>query len=413
MEEPINYQRLYEQYLEGRITSEEYTALLLHFHRRGQATGLRESIEETLATPPPALWENQDHVQETFQRVAANLRQTIYQDNDISLRQRTGRRRFMYLLPYAAAVIAALATGFFFWGDGTFRGNQPPIVTEIPPGGNRATLTLADGTTIDLSAEQTGIVIRDQHITYADGTSIINSSANTDMPVEVSELVLSTPKGGTYQVTLPDGSNVWLNANSTLTYPSRFPGASREVTLQGEAYFEIAHKELAPTLVKDGQGPLVPFLVKTPTQTVEVLGTEFNISAYADDPDTKTTLLKGKVKVLASDQHNRYATLLPGQQATIRGSAITVGDVDVQQYTAWKDGFFYFDGMAPQSALSQLSRWYDIEVVYKGKMPSVRFFGMLDKSGRLSDILSILKESGLEFNLVKSGDSHQLVIFGE
>lgn len=411
MEEPINYRRLYERHLEGKLTAEEYTLLLLHFHRQGQETKLREPIEKTFATSPPESWESQDHVQETFRRVANKLRHTIIQDTSIRAK-RVVRRRYMRLLPYAAAVVVALVAGVLFWEPGSRNRSQQLDATEILPGGNRATLTLADGTIIDLSSEKTGIVVGDHNITYTDGANIVPSHSSANEETKVAELVLSTPKGGTYQITLPDGSNVWLNANSTLKYPSRFSDASREVVLEGEAYFEIAHKELASLPRQIAGGALVPFIVKTPAQIVEVLGTKFNVSAYTDEPNTKTTLLKGKVKVLPTDQGSA-TTLSPGQQATTHDTGITVSKVDVQQYIAWKDGFFYFDGMAPQSALSQLGRWYDIDIVYRGKTPNVRFFGMLDKHSKLNDVLLILKESGLGFDLVRSGNKHQLVVFGE
>src|SRR5690606_13352531 len=178
---------------------------------------------------------------------------------------------------------------------------------DILPGGNRATLTLADGRTINLSEAQTGIVVGDG-ITYLDGTGVLDNSASSVSTI----MSLSTPKGGTYQITLPDGSKVWLNANSTLKYPSRFGGKERVVELEGEAYFDVSQQSTA----NSRQASFVPFLVKTNNQTVEVLGTEFNISAYADDPVTKTTLVEGSVKVSAHAV-NASTLLKPGEQGLL------------------------------------------------------------------------------------------------
>src|SRR5690606_13881439 len=200
------------------------------------------------------------------------------------------------------------------------------------------------------------------------------------------QLELSTPRGGQYQITLPDGTNVWLNAESTLRYPSRFSQRERMVEIAGEAYFEV---------VNDHNRPLK---VVSRGQTVEVLGTEFNIAAYPDEQNAKTTLVKGKVNVRlnASTPSRDHAplTLLPGQQATVGASSLRVDKVDVNQYVLWKDGFFYFNGHSPQEAFTQLSRWYDFELVYRGSIPSVQFFGKIERNKSLGSLLKILNKAG-------------------
>lgn len=313
-------------------------------------------------------------------------------------------------LPYvAAAVVLTLATVAWMLRDDRVPDgrSQIDLAQRIQPGGNRATLTLADGRMINLSENQDGIVIGDEGITYLDGTGVglTTTQGPTDREaasLSVYQLELSTPRGGQYQITLPDGTNVWLNAESTLRYPSRFSQRERMVEIAGEAYFEV---------VKDHNRP---FKVVSRGQTVEVLGTEFNIAAYPDEQNAKTTLVKGKVNVRLNSstpgRDHAPLTLLPGQQATVGASSLRVDKVDVNQYVLWKDGFFYFNGHSPQEAFTQLSRWYDFELVYRGSIPSVQFFGKIERNKSLGSLLKILNKAGLEFEVVPKGNKIQLVI---
>ncbi len=323
------------------------------------------------------------------------------------------RARVARALPYAAAIIL-VASVVGWWAVS----HQPSAVdiaaTEILPGTNRATLTLADGRTIDLSEEQEGIIIQDG-ITYLDGSRVME---NEELRMEHERPTLhsiTTPKGGTYQIALPDGSKVWLNAASTLKYPSRFSGETREVILEGEAFFDIVELQGIPKAfgtpasnVKSSAGGVkssvgarvsrVPFNVQTANQVVDVLGTQFNISAYSDDPETKTTLVEGKVRVVGqAEAHNHTpnesgVTLSPGQQSTTRGSSITVTTVDTEYYTSWKDGYFSLKGTIPE-VLRQVARWYDVEVVFEGGMG--RYTEVLDvqipRDVMLADVLAALE----------------------
>src|SRR5690606_29570385 len=190
--------------------------------------------------------------------------------------------------------------------------------TDVAPGGNRATLTLADGRVITLDEAQDGIVIGGGEITYSDGNRLAGVVGNEAARRAMTFLTLSTPKGGTYQVTLSDGTKVWLNAESTLKYPADFSGAERTVTLIGEAYFSV---------VKDTKRP---FKVITDGQEIEVLGTEFNVSAYPEESEIKTTLVVGKVRLSlaaevsgAASGNSQYLELVPGEQAIISGENLT------------------------------------------------------------------------------------------
>lgn len=277
----------------------------------------------------------------------------------------------------AAVVLLAVSAGLFLWERSTTGTPQRMAATEILPGGNRATLTLADGRTVDLSEAQSGIVIGAEDITYDDGASL-------GLPPS-EELVLTTPKGGTYQVRLPDGSTIWLNASSTLRYPSRFSGDERVVELTGEAYFDVEKKE-------------APFQVRSSGQTVEVLGTQFNISAYADEPETKTTLVAGAVRLQAGAT-GEQVSLAPGEQGILQTDSLTKQHVDVEHYTAWRDGRFSFDGKPFDAVMRELERWYDIDIRYEGAVPDKEFYGDAFRSSNLAVVLRMLESAELAYRV--------------
>lgn len=282
---------------------------------------------------------------------------------------------------------------------------------DIQPGGNRATLTLADGHTIDLSGAQREIFVGDE-ITYADGSAVLSPGSGVRNPntatskshgptSDASLLTLSTPKGGTYQVTLSDGSKVWLNSASKLTYPSRFSGKKRIVELDGEAYFEVSKRSKTAS----------PFLVKSHNQTVEVLGTQFNISAYIDEPEVKTTLVEGSVKVALINKTSAYPTILkPGQQSIVVMDKTTVNNVDVSSFVGWKEGYFIFNGTELREAMKQLSRWYDLEIAYEGSIPRTPFYGKISRNDTLAEVLTILKEGKVKFRIEKHGTTNRLIV---
>lgn len=256
------------------------------------------------------------------------------------------------------------------------------VQDDASPGGNRATLTLADGRTIDLNETQQGIVMGDD-IAYTDGTSVLNERANEG----VDDYELSTPRGGTYKITLPDGTDVWLNAESTLHYPSKFKNNERVVELEGEAYFDVSKQDTR-----------VPFLVKTRGQTVEVLGTQFNVSAYESETATKTTLVEGSVRVIATTtRQSQVAVLEPGQQSVVQSEGMVINQIDVQPFIAWKEGYFHFKRTPFSEVLAQMSRWYDIELVYEGRVPYQTFTGKMSRNVNLTNVLKLFRGSGIQF----------------
>ena len=290
---------------------------------------------------------------------------------------------------WLAGAAALLLMGvLFFWPEGQHNHDRQHQATSdstpIVPGGNKALLTLADGRKIDLSTSHDGIVVG-KEITYVDGTSVLREPIHTESGTQ--QLVLSTPKGGTYQLTLSDGTKVWLNSASTLTYPDHFTENERVVELQGEAYFEVTH---AP-----GQTGSVgwPFRVMSKGQVAEVLGTTFNIAAYPDEAEVTTTLVDGAVQVVnqVSQKVNR---LTPGTQSVIRGAETAISEVDVEHYTAWKNGYFAFADEHITDVMTVIARWYDIEVEYEGDMSHKYFGGTISRFEHFETLLKTIALTG-------------------
>lgn len=361
---------LIQRYLDGTATDEELE-VLLHLIDEGR-------------------------INSNFDEETRELYRRTVEENTIP-RRRHSRR----LLPYVAAAAIAIATiaGWYVFEDHwTMTGGEG---LEIAPGRNRATLTLSDGRKIDLSPAHSGIIVGDEVI-YPDGTGVIDDD-QTGPQLKGGIHTIVTPRGGTYHLTLPDGTRVWLNASTSLNYPSQFDDSERVVELIGEAYFEVNHL-IHPSLAKR-----IPFKVVTPGQTVEVLGTEFNISAYPDEDETATTLVEGKVSLSSSgntpkgseNSPHSYVVLQPGEQGVLTNGSITKTPVHVERYIAWKSGLFDFTGMTLPEVMRQLERWYDIEVVWQSETPPTRYLGQIYRHNNLTQILKILESAQVRFTIQK------------
>jgi len=290
------------------------------------------------------------------------------------------------LLPYVAAASVLLALSVvWYWNKDSNRlvETQREVVNDRLPASHQAVITLSDGRQYALNKGEKQVVIDGGGIRYEDGHEVAPINAAVSARIE-------TPRGGIYEVTLPDGTLVKLNAGTTLSYPTVFAKDKREVTLRGEAYFEVAKK-------KDQ-----PFIVHTKNQQVQVLGTHFNINAYQTSVPTKTTLLEGKVMVTTL-LGSQKVTLLPGDQSVNTGTKLTKHPVNVQQEMAWVYGKFNFDGKSLRQVMDELSQWYAIDVVYKGDVPDVSFFGGTFRTSKLSTILKILKDQDLSYHLTENG----------
>lgn len=290
----------------------------------------------------------------------------------------------------ASVIIFFLGAGAYLWT--THKKDTAPATavvkaTEIPPGKDGAILTLSDGRQVMLDSLGNGIIA-----TQNGAQVILNNNAVTYAEVNnrnaaVVYNTLSTPKGRQFHVQLPDGTDVWLNAASSIRYPTVFAGKERNVTITGEAYFEVAKNKEKPFMVDvDGKA------------TVEVTGTHFNVNAYADEPRINTTLLEGSVRVV--NQQSEIVHLKPGQQAQLIGqklSVINTADTDVVM--AWKNGSFRFNNARLDEVLRQLSRWYDVEVIYEQTVPDIPFNGAIRRDFSLSQALLILEVMDVHFSI--------------
>ena len=302
-------------------------------------------------------------------------------------------RRFLpYLTPAAAILLNFIGINYYQ--------SRPAIAnaTDINPGGNKATLTLENGNTIELSGDKEGVLMRAGTLTYNDGSQLDNITSEKDVTETVRYLTITTPKGGKYAVVLDDGTKVWLNSASTLRYPATFAGKCREVEITGEAYFEIA------------QDHMRPFIAHCNEQEIIVLGTAFNVSAYDDDESVRTTLITGSVNIDPVDDKVQAVVLQPGEQATLSPSGIKTGQADTRVVTGWKEGLFRFNNTDLRSAMNQLSRWYNVTVEYQGQVPHTYFSGEIDRNSSLATVLAILKESGLNFRVERRRTAYTLVV---
>ena len=268
-------------------------------------------------------------------------------------------------LASAAAAIAMITLGTWLYLDkiasppGASR-NDELVKNDIAPGRNLATLTLANGKVITLDTNKTNVIV-------ADSIKMMTM------------LTAATPRGGTYQVTLPDSSKVWLNAASKISFPSLFNGIERRISLAGEAYFEVSPDKSRP------------FIVESTGQEIRVLGTHFNVNAYTDEGDTKTTLLEGSVKVSSGET----VLLKPGQQSILSSNALKVHQADVEEDMAWKNGDFVFNGEKIQSIMKKISRWYNIDVEYSGDITDDDLYGKVSRSKNISQVLKALESTKL------------------
>ena len=267
-------------------------------------------------------------------------------------------------------------------------GQPASFAHDLPPGSNNAILTLADGHIITLDSAVNGklaqqgntkVIKLNGQISYlhtgsaqGDETTLLNT--------------ISTARGNQYQLILPDGSKVWLNAASSLRFPTSFSGKERRVEVTGEAYFEIA------------KNPAMPFKVQAGNGEIDVLGTHFNVNAYTDEASVKTTLLEGAVVV---KKETARQLLAPGQQAGFspKGTITLSENVDVARETAWKDGFFWFNNTDLHTLMRQVSRWYDVEVEFQGKITDDGFTGKIPRNLPLSKLLNVLEQSELHFKI--------------
>ena len=295
-------------------------------------------------------------------------------------------KRFSIIRVAAAAVILiTLGAAAFLYLKNTSettlaKTDNKQLINDVAPGGNKAVLTLADGSEIILDNAQNGALSQQGNtkILKLDAGQLSYTTDGTKTNGEVLYNTIATPRGGQYQIILPDGSTVWLNAASSLRFPTAFVGKQRTVELTGEAYFEVTKKTS------------MPFNVKVNDMDVQVLGTHFNVMAYTEEDAVRTTLLEGTVKVTKGAA---VGLLKPGQQAKLNKTAgnIKISEADVEEVMAWKNGLFLFNNEGIKTIMRQISRWYDVDISFEGNIPDKNFTGQISRNNNLSQVLKMLE----------------------
>lgn len=370
--------------LDNQCSPEELNQLIAHLNKKENQAEAEQWIQEQLQTSEKSVVREDLH-----RRLSARL-------NKITGEEVTDTPASVVSSPYrwmryaAAVIILALASvaAVLLVNRSNHQNiadnssNKKELPTVITPGGNRAVLTLANGQQVILDSASDGsialqgntsiIKLQDGQLAYQQSGEPVSEPAGIN--------IITTPRGGQYQVKLPDGSRVWLNAASSLRFPASFTGRSRNVDVSGEAYFEIA------------PNATMPFTVRANGVEVQVLGTSFNINAYSDEASINTTLLEGGVQVKAGTQVQR---LVKGQQASVSptGAIKLVQHANLDQVVSWKNGFFNFKDADIPAVMRQLARWYDLEVVYEGRIPTRQFQGKMQRDLPLKDVLALLEEA--------------------
>lgn len=375
--------KLIHKYLENKISANEYSELWRLLNERQDETHLNIELEKLWKT---AKLEDPSIHESIWNQKMQIGKEKLIGDAEVQNAPVYSLSFFKRYKWIAAAILLILVSSTVILNI-RHRNNelvhniQPQKNQDRMPGGDRAILTLSNGQKIILDSASNGMLAKQGNTSIlkkTDGQLIYNTADNT--PEEVVYNLLQTPRGGQYKITLPDGTKVWLNAASSLKYPVAFTGKERNVEITGEAYFEVA---------KDASKP---FKVKLNNMEVEVLGTHFNINGYTDEDVVRTTLLEGKVKIVASNS-SKY--LVPGQQAQLKpsGNIAVVNDVNLEETVAWKDGNFQFENSDIKAVMRQLARWYDVEVTYRSNV-NKHFIGSISRNVKLSEVLSMLEQTG-------------------
>ncbi|MDP2413518.1 FecR family protein [Daejeonella sp.] len=398
------YQELAEKWLNNTISPQE-SEEFLQWYNSGQ--------ENDIYIPRDYAESDQELKRRIFAEINHNISEPILSPS----------YRIQSWFAAAAVIIAVFAAGLYFSSEtketkqyvadklisepttaSPIRGvspvsevedQKPVVVIDIEAGENKAILTLGDGSKIILDDAKNGILANqggNSVLKAAEGEVIYSFLSEVKDPLTVDEHTpviyntIETPKGGKFQIKLPDGSKVWLNAASSLRFPTVFNGSKRQVELKGEAYFEVS-----PDKSKI-------FEVNTRNQVVQVLGTHFNINAYLDEPTVNTTLLEGSVRV--SDLRTNISQLLkPGEQSQLSEQIEVINLKNTNEAVAWKEGYFQFDDADIKTVMRQIERWYDVSVVYEGDVPNYRFGGEIERNLSLLQVLKVLEKTKVHFRL--------------
>jgi hypothetical protein len=349
-----------------------------------QVKELKNLSDEAFETELKHRWDKHSSKNSIFNR---RERQDII--DQILMQGRIEKQKRPIFLYYVAASLAILILGYFalFAPERVDSTVKIEKSIDLNPGENKAVLTLSNGKKISLGSLGNGLLTEDgQAKIYTSEKGALTYIAATEtQQIQINNI--TTPRGGQYKLTLADGTNIWLNAASSLTYPSSFQkGKPRVVELSGEGFFEVMHNAQEPFIVHYGNG-----------MEVVVLGTSFNINTYTDEKATYTTLVKGSLSVQSPQEKKEI--LKPGQQSVFRQGKTSILPADIEETVAWKEGWFLFNRLELQAIVRQLSRWYNIDFDITGTIGNKQFSGIVSKSNNISEVLKIMENTGVTFTL--------------
>ena len=384
----LNY--LLDVYLNKKATDQEKDELFDFIRQSKNDEGLSRSLLSA--------WNNFQSEKDLFEPAKSEQIFNNILSRPEAVFQIKNNRRLYFA---AAAVVCFLAFGLHFFS--LKKPKHHPLITKnkpvynILPGSNKAVLKLANGKSIILDNAHVGTIanLENTRIKKAQDGLLVYNAGRPYLNQPPSINTITTPRGGQYQIILPDGSKVWLNAATSLSFPTRFTGKLRQVSVSGEAYFEVA------------KNAVMPFQVKTERAKIEVLGTHFNVMAYADEQDSKTTLLEGAIKI---NSKNSINILKPGQQALINtaGQQVIDNEADLDDAVAWKNGMFQFKDAGIQEIMRQVSRWYNVQVSYKGEITKRQFTGRIARNVDAPALLAMLQYMG-----VQAGIKNDQIVVGD
>jgi len=381
-----DYQKLAAKWLAGTITPDEEQIFRAWYD---------EHQDDPIEIPASVAKYEKEHHDRILRQIKAQINIT-----------KNRRRHFVRYAIAASLVLVLFSIGMYVSQKQPRKElRENANQTDVEPGGNKATLTLADGSTINLNVIKDGETLKEKGIEIvkeADGLIAYKAKPMESGEESIQFNTISTPKGGQYRVILPDGTKVWLNAASSLRYPTAFAGGERKVELTGEGYFEVVHDKK------------MPFKVATQKQEIIVYGTHFNVNAYMDEPITKTTLLEGSIGIHLkgkASENGSELMLKPGEQSVLsRTSEVRISHVDILKEVAWKNGIFSFQGSDIHSVMREISRWYNVDVVFEGELPNIKLWGEMDRTVTASEALEILGYFNLKYRILQVGKEKKIII---
>jgi hypothetical protein len=396
------FNQLFEKYINKEYTLEERNEFLEMVAHEDYADVLKKLIRDTVRDTVANHEMDLNRANEIFN----NIVKTAHDEEDFNIHPIHTSKKYRFKW-WAAAILIISAGSIYFYShytnskilaNNTVKPNPP--ANDIAPGHSGAILTLSNGNKIVLDSLKNGLLANQGNVTILKNGDQISYKDKENSNGEILYNTMTTPKGRQYQLELSDGTRVWLDAASSITYPTAFTGKERKVEITGEVYFEV--KTIFLSSIKN-QKEKEPFTVvinysSKAKREIQVLGTHFNVNAYDNENAAKITLLEGMVKVF---NNNTSVTIKPGEQAVMenQGNQMSVVNADVNEAVAWKNGFFSFKNASIETIMRQVERWYDVDVVYNGPKPTDHYGGEVSENVNASEMLKVLEVGGIHFKI--------------